>query len=679
LTPVLTCWVWTLWISAAAAMPSATTASSLNRILAKPRPGLRRAELEQLYAETGCRVYREYPTIGGLQVVGVPAPLTLESQLERFRRSSLFEYAEPDAVVHGTYLPNDPLLRNGFLWNLDRIDAPAAWDIQRDAGGIIVAVIDSGVRYTHQDLAANMWRNWGETPGNGRDDDGDGYVDDRFGINAIANNGNPTDAHGHGTHVAGIIGAVADNGIGSAGVAFRVQIMALKFEDAQLHGTVSDAIECIDYARAHGARIINASWADANDYNYDALRDAIAAARDAGIIFVTAANNLAQNNDDIPMYPANFRLDNMIVVAATDSNDQLADWSNYGQNTVDLAAPGQTVYSTWAASDTSYRDFSGTSMAAPHVAGACALVWARFPWLNYREVIDRVLGATDPLPSLNGRTRTGGRLNLRRALSEANAAPAIGGIADRTVTWGTTITVTASASDPDNNELKFSLDPGAPAGATINEGTGEFSWTPSQSQAPGGYVITVRVTDNGSPPANAATSFTVTVAEPNAAPVIAGVADRTVEWGTPITIAVSASDPDNNGLKYSLDPGAPAGATINESTGAFSWTPSQSQERHSYLITIRVTDNGSPPADAATSFTVVVAEQVRIATIRQTTPDGVIVTWNSTPGAEYRVEFTERFGGPWQNHSSITANGNTASASDNTTPPQRFYRVVRIR
>jgi len=402
------------------------------------------------------------------------------------------------------------------------------------------------------------------------------------------------------------------------------------------------------------------------------------------------------------------------------------------------------------------------------------LVWARFPWLNYREVIDRVLGATDPLPSLNGRTRTGGRLNLRRALSEANAAPAIGGIADRTVTWGTTITVTASASDPDNNELKFSLDPGAPAGATINEwtgefswtpsqsqapgryvitvrvtdngsppasaatsftvtvaapnaapeiagiadrsvtwgttitvtasasdpdnnelkfsldpgapagatineGTGEFSWTPSQSQAPGGYVITVRVTDNGSPPANAATSFTVTVAEPNAAPVIAGVADRTVEWGTPITIAVSASDPDNNGLKYSLDPGAPAGATINESTGAFSWTPSQSQERHSYLITIRVTDNGSPPADAATSFTVVVAEQVRIATIRQTTPDGVIVTWNSTPGAEYRVEFTERFGGPWQNHSSITANGNTASASDNTTPPQRFYRVVRIR
>jgi len=685
---VRTFWTWTLWLFTAAAVPSLTAAVAPVRILAKPKPGVRRAELEQRYARRGCRVHQEYPEIGGLQVIEVAPPLTIEAQLNHLRASELFEYVEPDRVINGTYLPNDPLLRNGTLWNLDNvglnggsadadIDAPEAWDIQSDASGIIVAVIDSGVRYTHQDLNANMWRNWGETPGNGRDDDGNGYVDDRVGINAIAHSGNPMDGHGHGTHIAGIIGAVPDNGVGCAGVAFRVQIMALKFQDAGLYGVVSDAIECIEYARRHGARIINASWADAVDYNSDGLRDAIAAARDAGIIFVTAAGNQARNNDDAPMYPAAFRLENMMVVAATNPHDQLADWSNYGYRMVDLAAPGQAVYSTWAASDSSYRDFSGTSMAAPHVAGACALVWARFPWLNYREVIDRVLRSVDPLPSLSGKVATGGRLNARRALSEVNSAPNIGDIADRTVVWGTTITTTVSASDPDNNELRFSLE-GAPAGATINEWTGEFSWTPVQSQAPGSYVIAVRVTDNGSPPASATTSFRVIVDEPNAAPTIAGIPDRTVGWGTVVTATASASDPDNNQLRFSLA-GGPAGSTIDESTGQFSWTPTQAQAPGNYVITVRVTDNGLPPASATTAFTVVVVEHVRIANIRRSSSNEVILTWNSDAGAEYRVEYTEAPGAGWQNHSSITAQGSEASTPDNTTGVSRFYRVVRTR
>jgi len=780
---VRTLWTWTLWLLTAAAVPSLAAAPAPARILVKPKPGVRRAELEQIYAQRGCRVHREYPEIGSLQVIEVAPPLTIEAQLAHFRASRFFEYAEPDRVVQGTYMPNDPLLRNGTLWNLDNIglnggsadadiDAPEAWDIQSDASGIIVAVIDSGVRYTHQDLSANMWRNWGETPGNGRDDDGNGYVDDRFGISAIGNTGNPMDGHGHGTHIAGIIGAVPDNGVGCAGVALHVQIMALKFQDAGLYGVVSDAIECIEYARRHGARIINASWADAVDYNSDALRDAIAGARDDGIIFVTAANNEARNNDDTPMYPGAFRLDNMIVVAATNPNDELADWSNYGYHSVDLAAPGQSVHSTWATSDSSYREFSGTSMAAPHVVGACALVWARFPWLNYREVIDRILSTVDPLPSLNGRVATGGRLNVRRALSEVNSAPSIAGIADRTVVWGTTITMTASANDPENDELKFSLegapagatidewtgqfswtptqaqapgnyvitvrvtddgspsasattsfrvivdkpntapsiagiadrtvvwgttiamtasasDPendelkfaleGAPAGATIGESTGQFSWTPTLAQAPGNYVITVRVTDDGSPPASATASFRVIVDEPNAAPSIEAIPDRTVMWGTPVTATASANDPNNNELRFSLDAGAPAGATIDERTGQFSWTPSRSQAPGNYVIAVHVTDNGSPPASATTSFTVVVAEEVRIAGIQQTSPAEVILSWNSTPGAEYRIEFTEVLGDPWQSLGSITASGNTASASDSTLLPRRCYRVVRVR
>ena len=520
---VPTWWVWTLWLATAIMAPPLTAAPTPTRILLKPRPGARRADIEALYAETGCRVSREYAAIKGLQVVEAAPPIRIERPLERFRRSGLFEYVEADLFIQGAYVPNDPAFRNGRLWSLDNIglnggredadiDAPEAWDIQRDASGIIVAVIDSGVRYTHQDLNANMWRNAGEVAGNGKDDDRNGYVDDRFGINAVSNSGNPADAHGHGTHIAGIIGAVPDNGVGCAGVAFRVQIMALRFQDAQLYGTVSDAIQCMDYARANGARIINASWADANDFDSDALRDAIAAVRDAGIIFVTAANNQGQNNDDSPMYPANYRLDNMMVVAATDSNDELADWSNYGGRTVDLAAPGQTIYSTWGAGDSSYREFSGTSMAAPHVAGACALVWARFPWLNYREVIDRVLRTTDPLPSLAGRTRTGGRLNLYRALSEMNNAPVIAPVPGQIVAPGGAVSLSIAASDPENQQLRFSLE-SAPQGASINEVTGQFLWRTTESQA-GTHTVTVRVTDNGSPPASATATFTVTVGGP---------------------------------------------------------------------------------------------------------------------------------------------------------------------
>jgi hypothetical protein len=399
------------------------------------------------------------------------------------------------------------------------------------------------------------------------------------------------------------------------------------------------------------------------------------------------------------------------------------------------------------------------------------LVWARFPWLNYREVIDRILRTVDPLPSLNGRVATGGRLNVRRAVSEINTAPSIAGIADQTAVWGTPITTTASASDPENNELKFSLE-GAPAGATINEWTGQFSWTPSQSQAPGNYVITVRVSDNGSPPASAATSFRVIVEEPNAAPAIAEIPDRTVTWGTAVTVTASASDPENNELRFSLE-GAPAGATINESTGQFSWTPSQAQAPGNYVITVRatdngsptasaatsfrviveapnlapaiagipdrtvtwgtivtatasasdpennelrfslegapagatineltgqfswtptqaqapsnyviivrVTDNGSPPASATTTFTIIAVDHVRIANIRQTTPGEVVLTWNSASGAEYRVEYTEAPGGGWQHQSSITAQGSEVSAFDNPTGGRRFYRVVRTR
>src|SRR5207249_2596970 len=242
------------------------------------------------------------------------------------------------------------------------IHAQDAWDVQNTASNIIVAVIDTGVRYTHEDLADNMWVNPGETGGNGVDDDGDGYVDDVHGINAINNTGDPNDDHGHGSHVSGTIGAVGNNSVGSVGVCWKVQIMACKFIDATGNGVVSDCIKCIDFARSKGAKVINASFGTTT-FASAALRDAIESARQAGVIFVAACGNSSESNEVNPVYPASYDLDNIISVAATTRSDDLASFSNYGATTVDLGAPGVGIYSCWNGSDSDYRHFDGTSMA----------------------------------------------------------------------------------------------------------------------------------------------------------------------------------------------------------------------------------------------------------------------------------------------------------------------------
>jgi subtilisin family serine protease len=332
-----------------------------------------------------------------------------------------------------------------------------------------VAVIDSGVRYTHEDLAANMWHNPGEAS-NGIDDDGDGYVDDIYGINTIQHNGNPFDDYGHGTHVAGLIGAKGFNGVGVVGVCWSVQIMACKFIDSLGNGSISDAITCIDYARSKGARIINFSWGDTT-FTSQALYDAIASARNAGIIFTAACGNNGANNDVTPYYPASYDLDNILSVAATTRRDELASYSSYGQSTVDLGAPGDTVFSCWYSANNSYRYLSGTSMAAPIVAGACALLWAYYPQESYSDIIHRILWNVDPLPQLAGKCVSGGRLNLLAAL----LAPS--------PTQPPTVTVTAS--DPvatigtsDTGTFTFSRDGDTSAPLTISYqlGGSAVSW-----------------------------------------------------------------------------------------------------------------------------------------------------------------------------------------------------------
>ena len=339
------------------------------------------------------------------------------------------DYVEPDFMIASSARPNDTLLSQ--LWGLANagdlggvvgadIAAAAAWDMTTGSREVVIAVIDSGVDYTHPDLTANMWRNPREVAGDGRDNDGNGFIDDVYGWNFVARNGNPLDNNGHGTHVAGTIGAAGNNGTGVTGVSWQVSIMALKFLDAGGNGTTSNAIAAINYAtrmrRDFGINIVatNNSWGGGG---FSAgLRDAIAAGGRAGILFVTAAGNDGTDNDLMASYPANYPDDSVISVAATDRADRLASFSNFGITSVDVAAPGVGIVSTVPRGR--YASYSGTSMAAPHVAGTLALMAAANPGATAADLRVALLASTRPVAELAGRVVTGGVLNAAAAVRD---------------------------------------------------------------------------------------------------------------------------------------------------------------------------------------------------------------------------------------------------------------------
>lgn len=395
-----------------------------DRILVMPKADGDKAALSNFHLTQKAAVVTSFKDIGGLQVLAVPDGETVPDLIAKYQQSGLIAYAEPDYLRHlsGT-TPNDPFFTSQKLWGLHNtgqlinnaagtpdadIDAPEAWDLLTSASNIVVAVLDTGVRYTHQDLASNMWVN---------------PVGGGHGTNAVAGTTDPNDDNRHGSLVAGVIGAVGNNSLGVVGVAWQVQIMACKCFDGG--GGTSDSliISCIDFARTNGARIINGSF-DGSGFSLS-LSNAIYSTREAGMIYVASCGNgpPSVNVDSSPVYPACYGIDNIVSVAYTDRNDGLGFLSNYGATNVDLAAPGAQIYSTSNASDSSYYppfDFinvEGTSYAAPFVAGTCALLMARYPADTHQQIIKRLLDGTDPLPSLNGKCVTGGRLNLRKALS----------------------------------------------------------------------------------------------------------------------------------------------------------------------------------------------------------------------------------------------------------------------
>lgn len=397
-----------------------------NRIIAKPKAGIPGRSLDRLRARHPAKVVRKFARLDNLEIIELDQGQELAATIAALKDSGLYEYVEPDYLIQTCAIPNDPLF--GSQWGLHNtgqsggaadadLDAPEAWDIQANVADVIVAVVDTGIRLDHEDLAANLWVNPGEFPGDGIDNDANGYVDDVHGMNAVSNNGDPSDDAGHGTHVAGIVGAEGNNGVGISGVAWQVKLMALKSLNRAGSGFTSDAIECLNYAITKGAAIVNASWG--SSVYSQALYDAINSLRTNGLIFVTAAGNSAINLDLSFAYPAAFRLDNIVTVSATTRSNTVAFFSNAGYLTSDLGAPGYHILSTYFTNSTAYQTLSGTSMAAPHVAGALALLRGQLPSEHYLGLIYRLLNTVEVTPTLRGRCLSDGQLNLHRLLYDS--------------------------------------------------------------------------------------------------------------------------------------------------------------------------------------------------------------------------------------------------------------------
>jgi subtilisin family serine protease len=410
--------------AAFAAVPSARAEPprwAPGEVLVRFRPAARTAQRAAALGAAGATPLRAYE-LGGISLLKVDS-LGVEQAVAALARDPAVAWAEPNYTWSIGRVPNDT--RYPDQWSLSNhgqgsgtpgadILAEAAWDVTTGDSTLVVGVLDTGLDLLQPDMVGNVWTNPGEIADNGIDDDGDGYVDDVHGWDFANRDSDPMDDNGHGTHVSGIIAATGNNAFGIAGVCWRTKIMALKFLAANGTGLTSNAIEALQFALVHHVRVTNNSWGGGP--RSQALADAFAAAGTAGMLIVVAAGNSAQDLEVSPGYPGSYDTPELVVVAATDKNDNLADFSNYGLVSVDMAAPGDGILSLWPQRRVAI--LSGTSMAAPHVTGAAALLLARDPGMTPLAMKERLLRGATPLATLEGRCVSGGRLDLLRTLAD---------------------------------------------------------------------------------------------------------------------------------------------------------------------------------------------------------------------------------------------------------------------
>ncbi|MEW6570044.1 MAG: S8 family serine peptidase [Nitrospirota bacterium] len=414
-------------------------------LLVKFKSGVVSATSLKAHKSIGASLIKRFRIVPNLEHIKLPEGLSVKDAVVKYMSDPDVEYAEPNYIRRiASIIPNDTFFKD--QWALHNtgtyangtfdadIDAPEGWDVTTGNSSVIVAVLDTGIDYNHADLVNNIWINTGETScTDGIDNDGNGFIDDCKGWDFIGSSfqtslddNDPVDENGHGTHVAGTIGAAGNNGVGISGVMWTVRLMPVKALDANGEGTDAELTAGIQYAVSNGAKIINASLGGPGFSN--SVLNAISSANTAGALFVAAAGNggddsVGDNNDLAPFYPASYNLPNIISVAATDQNNNRVPFSNYGPTSVDVAAPGVYIISTvpnWWSLYEGYgvlEFLGGTSMAAPHVSGLAGLLWSYYYNFTYQQIISTIFSHVDVLPSLQGWILTGGKINAFGSLS----------------------------------------------------------------------------------------------------------------------------------------------------------------------------------------------------------------------------------------------------------------------
>ena len=640
-------------------------------LLVKFSPTLSASQRSTILSRQKATRIRRFETLD-IDHVRVPPGLAVAAAVGGFQRGGGVLAVQPNYVrrTMQSAPPDDPLWLDGSLWGLSKIQAPAAWSTFTPGdGSVIIANIDTGVDYTHPDLAANMWRNPGEIAANGIDDDGNGYVDDVHGIDTANHDSDPEDDQGHGTHTAGTIAAVGNNATGVTGVNWNARLLACKFLDASGFGTDAGAIECFDYLlalklRGENIRVSSNSWGEARgSVPAAALQAAIDETGAAGVVNVFGAGNDGTDNDSSPFDPASYDSASIIAVASSGETDRKSFFSNFGGSSVDLAAPGENIWSTYPGG--LYNVSSGTSMATPHVAGAAALLASMDSTLSVPAIKSLLMDNVDRSQRWAGRVVSGGRLNVFKAASAvgtvtpntpptvALTAPAPGA----SFKAPAAIAIAAAAADSDGSirQVAFYAN-GAPIGLAT---ASPFSIT-WNALTPGNYVLTAVATDDRWA---TATSPPVTISVvPNAAPTVSITSPSAgATFTTPATVALSATAADGDGsvahVTFYVD-GQSVGADATSPYSA-SWPAVLG----SHTLTAVATDNeGAATTSASIAITVnPLSGRINVAL----STHGSIATASSTLGENYPPSSTingDRKGLNWG------SGGGWNDATQNTSP-----------